>query len=153
MQVKILCGVSGSGKSTYIQNHFPSATVCSADHFFMKNGEYQFDPSKLPMAHGACLRKFVGIVKQGSGIQPVEGTVVVDNTNTTVSEVAPYAALALAYGHDLEIIIIEAEPGMAHSRNAHGVPLPGVMGQHNRLVKLADQLPPWWKTTKVNAEY
>jgi predicted kinase len=152
MKVKILCGVSGSGKSTYIKNHFPDADVCSADHFFLTDeGDYLFDPRKLPQAHAKCLRDFVYLVSTTPHGDRVP--VVVDNTNTTVGEVAPYAALALAYGHDLEIIIVQAEPGMAHSRNTHGVPVQGVMGQHNRLVKLADQLPPWWPVTKVDAEF
>lgn len=151
MKVKILCGISGSGKSTYIENNFSDAVVCSADHFFLtQEGDYLFDPRKLPLAHGACLQKFVSMVQ----VAPEEdGTLVVDNTNTTVSEVAPYAALALAYGHDLEVIIIQCDPERAQRRNTHGVPQQAVMGQHSRLVKLADQLPPWWRTTKVDAEF
>ena len=46
-KVIIMRGPSGSGKSTYIQKHFPDAYVCSADHFFIKNGEYVFEPAKI----------------------------------------------------------------------------------------------------------
>jgi hypothetical protein len=128
--------------------------VCSADNFFYtKEGDYLFDPAKLSKAHGKCLTDFVYLVsKKPHGDQV---PVVVDNTNTTVTEIAPYAALALAYGCDLEIVLIQCEPGMAHSRNTHGVPLKSVMGQHDRLVKLAQPgaLPPWWPVKKVNAEF
>jgi len=155
MKIKVLCGVSGSGKSTYIKNNFPNAEVCSADHFFMVDGEYKFDPSKLPQAHGECLKKFVGLISNVY-LSLHDVTVVVDNTNTTISEIAPYAALAQAYGHELEIIIIEvsgsADLEVAWKRNAHGVPLQGITNQYSRLVKLADQLPPWWKLTKVQME-
>ena len=142
MMVKIICGISGSGKSTYCKSNFPDAKVCSADHYFMDDGEYKFDPRKLPEAHGSCLRKFVDLLQS-------DGEVVVDNTNTTISEVAPYAQLALAYGHDLEIIILDVDPEVAHKRNLHGVPEQGVKVQHSRLVKLAGDLPPWWPTTTV----
>jgi len=156
MKVTILCGVSGSGKSTYIENHLPDASVVSADNFFMRDdGDYLFDPTRLGEAHGTCLRQFVMFLTADlwdpDHYEPKN--LVVDNTNTTVMEVAPYAQLAIAYGYELEIIILEAEPGMAHSRNTHGVPLTGVMGQHDRLVKLAESLPPWWPTRKVDAKF
>lgn len=151
MKVVILCGISGSGKSTYIKNHLSDADVCSADHFFMVDGEYKFDVKKLGQAHGECLKHFVYLVSQKPHGNRVP--VVVDNTNTSMMEVAPYAQLALAYGHELEIIILEAPLELAHARNTHGVPIQGVQGQHDRLVKLADQLPPWWKVTKVQAEF
>jgi len=149
MNVKILCGVSGSGKSTYIKNHFPDADVCSADHFFMSAGGYHFNPAKLSLAHGECLKKFVYLV---STVPHGNDDVVVDNTNTTMSEVAPYAALALAYGHDLEIIIIDARLEKAAARNVHGVPLAGVNGQYQRLLALEAALPPWWHVKHVLAE-
>jgi predicted kinase len=150
MKVKILCGISGSGKSTYIKNHFPDADVCSADHFFMKDGEYKFDPAKLSKAHGECLKHFVYLMSTKPHGDRIP--VVVDNTNTTVVEIAPYAALALAYGCDLEIIILEAPLEKAAARNQHGVPRDAVEGQHKRLKTLADQLPRWWPVVKVPAE-
>lgn len=152
MKVKILCGISGSGKSTYIKNHFPNAKVCSADHFFMKDGEYNFDPSRLPQAHAFCLRKFTEEVIGMYNLTLEDEVIVVDNTNTTLTEIAPYAALAQAYSHDLEIIIIEAPLELAAARNQHGVPSKGVEGQHRRLVRLAQQLPSWWSVKKVQAE-
>lgn len=68
--------------------------------------------------------------------------VVVDNTNTTVAEIAPYAALALAYGHELEIVTLDCDPAIGAKRNTHGVPLAACNAMH---LRLADrQLPPWW---------
>lgn len=81
MKVIILCGVSGSGKST-IAKEIGSGYVVSADDFFMASGEYKFDPTMLPAAHGQCLRDFVGCLQYGCD------TIVVDNTNTTMMEVA-----------------------------------------------------------------
>lgn len=147
MSVKIFCGISGSGKSTYIKRSFPNAYVVSADYYFLNNeGGYKFDATKLSEAHGQCLRNFVTLC------QRCENDVIVDNTNTSMMEIAPYAQLALAYGHDLEIVIIEADPVKAQERNTHGVPLQGVTNQHERLVKTAAGLPPWWPVKKVKME-
>lgn len=135
--VIILAGVSGSGKSTIAA--MCRGEVVSADHFFLdKEGVYQFDPAKLPEAHGWCLRRFVAL------LQDCTASVVVDNTNTTVAELAPYAALALAYGYDLRIVIVECDPRIAFERNKHGVPLASVEAQASRLACLAASLPPWW---------
>lgn len=150
MKVKILCGVSGSGKSTYIANNFPKAVVCSADHFFLAdNGEYVFDVKKLSEAHAYCLRKFVQHLQSPGLAGGQVGVLVVDNTNTSMQEVAPYAALANAYGFDTEIIILQADPVEAHKRNRHNVPLKSVMGQFDRLRGLEKSLPPWWAVNKV----
>lgn len=147
--VIILCGISGSGKSTRIAKLYPEAAVCSADHYFMVDGEYRFDPSKLPQAHGSCLKQFVSCL-QGRLPDGQPPTVVVDNTNTTVAEVAPYAALALAYGYDLRIEILKVDPEVAAARNLHGVPLAGIVKMAERLATLKDSLPPWWPCEEVS---
>jgi len=151
MLVKILCGVSGSGKTTYVNNLSGKIEVVSADHFFYDNeGEYKFDISLLSKAHNSCLRNFVSSVVGHSN----DKILVVDNTNTTVVEIVPYAALALAYGQDLEIVIFDVSREnltKIANRNVHGVPEQIVEGQFNRLEGLKKQLPLWWpvKTIKV----
>lgn len=138
MHVRILCGVSGSGKSTLAnqESFLNRALLCSADTFMMEDGVYNFSAAKLPHAHAACLKKFVEALQAGVM------SIVVDNTNTTVAEVAPYAALALAYGATLMITTVECDPEIAAARNAHGVPLAGVQAQAARLAERS--LPPWW---------
>lgn len=149
MKVVILCGISGSGKSTYIENYFPSALVLSADNYFMKNREYKFDPSLLGAAHDDCFSRFMNVVTA----HPLElPLLVVDNTNTSAFEVAPYYRVAETVGCDVEIIIIDADLEKAAARNVHGVPLQSVKSQHARLLTLHDQLPPWWKVRHVPAE-
>jgi len=150
MSVKIMCGISGAGKSTYILNNFPTATVVSADSFFTdKAGNYCFDPTKIGEAHAECLRDFVGMVSCGYHFQDC---LVVDNTNCTVAEIAPYAALAQAYNWDLEIIILECDPGVAYYRNGHGAPFHVCEEQAEQLATLADSLPPWWPVTRVKVD-
>lgn len=141
MKVWIYCGVSGAGKTTFISGAHPHAPVCSADDYFMRSGEYRFDASKLSEAHGACLRNFVSLLQDSTD------EVVVDNTNTTVAELAPYAALAQAYGYELQIVTLHCDPDIAHTRNRHGVPLDAIRRMNERL--LARQLPPWWPHSDV----
>lgn len=142
MKATIYCGVPGAGKTTCVDINHPFTTVHSADHYFMSaDGEYKFDASKLPQAHAACLRGFVGSLMMGEDV-------VVDNTNTTVAEIAPYAALALAYGYDLLIRTVECDPDVAAARNVHGVPVTAVRAMADRLAKR--ELLPWWRHEVVH---
>lgn len=140
-RVWIYCGVSGAGKSSFIEGAHPDAEAFSADHFFMVDGEYRFDASKLGEAHAACLRNFTEAIQDGSV------AVVVDNTNTTIAEIAPYAALAQAYGYELQIVTIYCDPEVAHARNTHGVPLAAVQAMSERLNKR--EIPPWWPHSQM----
>ena len=144
MKVIILRGVSGSGKSTYAKTHYPDAVVFSADNYFMVDGLYTFIPANLGKAHAQCLRHFVHVVSRRRN---ADETVVVDNTNTTVAEVAPYAALALAYGCELEVVTLNAYAQQAFERNLHGVPFLTVVRQAARL--LEEKLPAWWPQRTV----
>lgn len=140
MKVTILCGASGSGKSTWVKNLGDDGVlVVSADHYFMRNGEYHFDFRKLPEAHNQCLRGFserlVAHCLAGG-----DSHLVVDNTNTTVAEIAPYYALASAYGAEVEIRVFSGE-----YENVHGVPEKSVKAMRERVAKLRDSAPPWWK--------
>lgn len=137
MKVIIMRGVPGSGKSTYVSKNFPGAAVYSADDYFMVDGVYVFDPKKLPQAHGKCLKDFVFHLER-----PFSADAVIDNTNTTAVECAPYAALALAYGCELEVITLQCMPEVAAARNVHGVPLDGVRRMYANLIGAT--LPPWW---------
>jgi hypothetical protein len=148
--VWIYCGVPGSGKTTISGKRHPGAPACSADHHFMRSGSYLFAPRELPEAHASCLREFVDLVTPDPGGPEWDGDVVVDNTNTTVAEIAPYAALALAYGFELRIVIVECDPDVAHARNVHGVPLPAVRAMHDRLQSLL--LPPWYTVEIIDAD-
>lgn len=157
MKVVILSGVSGSGKSTKARtmwNELAAGTYCkvvSADDFFMVDGEYKFDPSKLSAAHGACFKTFMDVLYFERGFYDL---LVVDNTNTTATEIAPYVLGAQAFGVEVEILTVMCETEddlkVCAARNAHGVPFQGVMRQHTNLKRR--ELPPWWKNTLVRVE-
>lgn len=143
-QVVIMRGIPGSGKSTYVAKNHPGAYICSADHFFIdQDGTYRYDSSRRSDAHGQCLRKFVAAIQRG------EATIVVDNTNTTVMEIAPYAALALAYKYDLQIVSIECKPEVGVVRNVHSVPTSVVEQMYQNFLDHSKMLPPWWPIRTV----
>jgi predicted kinase len=138
----LLVGVSGSGKSTFAAREYPGAVTVSADHYFMVDGEYRFEGSKLGAAHRACLRGFVEAVQGGAGC------VVVDNTNTTLVELAPYVSLAMAYGYEVEVVRVRCPVEVAASRNTHGVGEGAVRAMDARIESMmATGLPPFWGVT------
>jgi predicted kinase len=119
-KVIILRGPSGSGKSTYIQKHFPSAHVCSADHFFMKNGEYVFDSTKTGEAHSMCMSKFISATV---GPTP-QSLIVVDNTHIKMFSFFNYVHLARLVGYEFEIhtCFYAVDREVCKVRNQHSVP-------------------------------
>jgi predicted kinase len=131
-QVIILRGISGSGKSTFIENFFPGAVICSADHFFLDNqGNYNFDHTKLGQAHSQCQYKFSRALDEGVS------QVVVDNTNTKTSEMRPYINMANEHdGYDILIIRLDVEPDVAIKRNVHGVPAEVIQNMYDRMQPL-----------------
>ena len=146
--VIVLSGVSGSGKSRYarelVYRDSADGRIVSADsHFYNEDGEYNFDPALLGEAHNQCLKTF------SARVTVRDPLIVVDNTNTTVGEIAPYAALALAFGYELEIVTVLADPCVAAERNQHGTPLTAIWAQHCRL--LSRQLLPWWPHRVVDS--
>jgi len=140
----VMQGISGSGKSTIAGTY--GGSVVSADNFFVAlgNGTYNFQPPLLPAAHRECYLKFCKAIADGVEI------IVVDNTNTTATEIAPYERHATAFGYEVEIVRVMCDPTVAASRNAHGVPLKSVIAMHDRILRGKNAFPPWWKVTEVN---
>ena len=118
----ILRGVTGSGKTTLVEKLKEiildkEISVHSTDSFFMKDGEYVFDPSKLGEYHQANMESFQKSVSKGTDI------VILDNTCTKNWEYEKYAQFAK--DNNYIVVAIRFAPGSIEdhlSRNSHGVP-------------------------------
>lgn len=144
----VLQGVSGSGKSTYakklVADNGGKGIVFSTDDAFMQNGKYCFDGSKLGLAHSHNLFSFIEACRNEYDF------VICDNTNTTPAEIAPYYAVAEAYGYAVEIHYIRCDSEVAAARNTHGVPLKAVEAMAKRIENTARDIPPWWSRKVIS---
>lgn len=149
MQVKIMRGIPGSGKSTFAKTLAAEAwaqgcrpTICSADDFFIgPDHVYRFDATKLDAAHRWCMEHFIRC------LQDRMDPVIVDNTNINLEDVSPYVAVGRALGYDVEIIQVDTPPDVCASRNIHGVPPGRVFDMHKRL--MSTKLPTRFKVIHV----
>lgn len=107
----LIRGLPGSGKSSFVKyqlhalvNHY------EADMFFMKDGEYQFDHSKLGQAHMWCQESTRKSLAQGFDTW-------VSNTFTTTKELDPY--FQIAKDTDSAIVVMTMH---GQFKSVHNVP-------------------------------
>ena len=116
----LLRGLPGAGKSTLAK------MICSqhveADMFFIQDGEYKFDASKLKQAHAWCQDKTEVWMRNGYNV-------VVSNTFTQEWEMEAYYKLAEKYGYQVHSLVIENRHG---GINEHGVPADKLEQMKNR---------------------
>jgi len=121
-KVMIMRGLPGSGKShaaKFIKSLNPDHTIiCSADDYWLdEEGNYNFNPKLLPVAHASCLKSFL------EELQKDTKTIIVDNTNIKCHEYTPYAALAIVFGYEVEVLKVNTSFETCAGRQTHGVPL------------------------------
>ena len=113
-------GLPGSGKSTFANAIWNEYAVCEADKFFYdKEGNYNFDPSKLKDAHAWCKNEVEIRMKDRQLNQQFYPEIAVSNTFTQEWEMKDYFDLAEKYGYKVVSLIVENRHG---SKNLHGVP-------------------------------
>lgn len=145
MKVIILRGIPGSGKSTWVKNNHPNAVVVSADDYFTLDGIYKHVPSEEGQAHGACFLNAIHYIQMMSKVR--ERNIIVDNTNASIAEVAPYVLLAQAYNMECEVVTLLVNVDTALSRNLKGVPELIVRDMDNKIRN--ESIPHWWNETKI----
>jgi predicted kinase len=121
----IMRGLHGSGKSTLAKQLAGKTGVSfSSDDFFMENGKYNFDVSKIGEAHEWNYNRAMRAVDQG--ISPV----ILDNTNVSMEDLKklkPVVQYAIQHGYVPRIE--ETKTPWAFNaeelakKNTHGVPL------------------------------
>ena len=124
----IMRGLPGSGKSTLVKTiqsiYAEDATgdfcICSADDFFMSEGCYRFDASRLSDAHEDCQSRMKEALTSRTR------TVVIDNTNVMYWEMKPYIQFADQEGYF--VILVEPKTPwrlnaeVLANKNTHSVP-------------------------------
>jgi 2'-5' RNA ligase/uncharacterized protein (UPF0248 family) len=85
--------------------------ISADDYMVGSNGESKFDPALLPTCHLRCQEKFREVlISHQSQVESevlAPTLIVVDNTNTTPEEYAPYLSLAAQY--DAETMVAEVD--------------------------------------------
>lgn len=112
----IVRGLPGSGKSTFAKTL--GGTHFETDNFFMVDGEYKFDVTKLKAAHEWC-QNSVNTAMILNITTDLNNTIVVSNTFTQEWEMKPYFDMAETYGYRVFSLIVENRHGGV---NQHGVP-------------------------------
>lgn len=137
----ILRGQPGAGKSTYakkLKDFFikrgllaENIVICEADDFFMKNGVYCFDSTKLGIAHKICQNKAEKAISEGK-------YVIVANTNIKIRDLNEYIKIANKYNVNFEVHRL-----MTHYQNVHNVPEEKVKQMEENLVPYDGEICIW----------
>jgi predicted kinase len=113
-------GLPGSGKTSFASAIWNDYAVCEADKFFYdKEGNYNFDPSKLKEAHTWCKNEVETRMIDHQNNQQYYPEIAVSNTFTQEWEMEDYFKLADKYGYKVVSLVLENRHG---SKNVHGVP-------------------------------
>jgi predicted kinase len=122
----LLRGLPGAGKSTLAKSL--GGKYFEADMFFVRDGEYKFDGTKIKTAHEWCRSSVGGLMIND------EPRLIVSNTFTQEWEMEAYYELAERYGYRVYSLIVENRHG---GINEHGVPADKLEQMRNRFeVKL-----------------
>lgn len=128
----ILVGLSGSGKSTWIQSfiekhNLRNYALASADDYFSLSGKYIWDPTKLEDAHYYSYKTFVNAYKNNTPY------IFIDNTNLNSKERDRYILPALNAGYDVYVKVLPANVSFSAEHNIHGTAVKTLEKQRRRL--------------------
>lgn len=117
----LLRGLPGSGKSTFAE--VIGGFRCEADMYFMEDGGYKFDITRIEKAHRWCKEQCESFMVRE------KPKVIVSNTFTQEWEMEAYYELAKTYGYKVTSLIVENRHG---GENIHNVPAPTLGNMRNR---------------------
>jgi len=153
--VNIMRGIPGSGKSRKAGElaEIAPSRILTTDDFFTKKGphfdtddyEENFDYKMLPEAHGWNLNRYAMQVIMDEEVD----CLIVDNTNISIAEIAPYYQLATAFGWEARIYTVVCGWKVAADRNTHGVTVETVRRMALSLDAEERNFPPWWDHSVV----
>lgn len=117
--VYILRGIPGSGKSLLAEQlttsigKYISTAVCTADDYFMHDGEYKYVPENIGTAHEWCKCNFEENILGGTDI------IVVANTAVREKDVKCYRDIAIEHGYNVFVLTVE---NWHEGKDSHTVP-------------------------------
>tara|TARA_B100000886_G_scaffold22452_1_gene14279 strand:+ start:370 stop:849 length:480 start_codon:yes stop_codon:yes gene_type:complete len=130
MRLILIRGLPGSGKTT-LGKKWAGKHCYAADDFFylLGNGQYNFDPTRLPEAHEYCQT----LVLRDMALEvPV---ISVANTFTQEWELQSYAIMCITQNYKLEIVDLY-DAGLSDEqladRNTHDVPIESIRRMRDR---------------------
>jgi len=119
----LIRGVSGCGKTSLTKTLLRQYDKhISTDDFFMVDGVYDFDVSKLKHNHLQCQKQVGEWLSQGK-------RVFVHNTFTEEWEMTPYFILGETFGYKVYTLVVE---NRHQSENTHSVPSETITKQKER---------------------
>jgi predicted kinase len=96
-------GVPGSGRTTLALQHAGSSgIVLSTDDFFLTDGEYDFDGSRIHEAHAWNHKRAVSHLKYQRTQR-----IVIDNNNSQAWEMREYAHVGIQNGYQVRIRTVD----------------------------------------------
>lgn len=112
MELILVRGLPGSGKSTFGKSL--GCPCFEADMYFInEDGVYNFDASKIKLAHQWCKDRLLQLMEVGIK------KIAISNTFTQEWEMDDYYKLAEQHGYTVFSVIVE---NRHNGKNVHGVP-------------------------------
>ena len=145
--VLILAGLPGSGKSKLakeLEALNTNTRIVSSDAYFMHNGEYKFDPSKLGEAHDQCWKDYTGTCDRAGNWTHSGGLLIVDNTNTSPFELAPYVRYAAGLRIPALTLFVSRTFELCVRDQIHGVSLETMQRMSRNLTNTLNDFPSYW---------
>lgn len=157
--VLILRGLPGAGKSTYARKRADQflaehnltglVSICNADQYpGLYNADMEIDFSKMSDAHDWCFATFCEACEFAYASNHL---IIVDNTNTTLSEMAPYRMVARRHKLDVKFVHVESRlvaEDLA-ARTIHNVPARNIATMRERW----ETLPTYWEEEHIYPVY
>jgi predicted kinase len=107
MNLIIIRGLPGAGKSTYAKKNYEGILHLEADMFSMIDGAYVFNVASLHRNHSLCQAMCDITLNNGSDC-------VVSNTFTTHKELIPYIDIGKKYGAKITIVSLQTQFNSVH---------------------------------------
>lgn len=114
MQVYLIRGIPGSGKTTHAKRVLHSDVVIEDDDFFTRNGVYKFVEAELPEAQAFALKRFSLAIADRRNR---DKTISVCNTFSRRWEIAPYIEACKKAGVEFSVIRMDGT-----FENVHDIP-------------------------------